>query len=103
MVLEHTPAHNAPVPEEFAVSVKQILENFYNFPYLNNHPLAKALQNARLRPSETDGQRLRRVFMSVIEEQKPGSEAAQKTLQARYYNLINLRYIESSTMQFVAH
>ncbi len=91
------------VPEEFTLYVKQVLENFYDFPLLNSHPLAKAIQVPRTRPAESDGQRLRRIFLGAIEELKPGTEAAQKTLQARYYNLINLRYIESGTMQYVAH
>lgn len=91
------------VPEEFTLQVKQVLEHFYDFPLLNNHLLARTIQVVRLRPSETDGQRLRRVFLAAIDELKPGSEAAQKTVEARYYNLINLRYIESETMQQVAH
>ena len=91
------------VPEEFTLQVKQVLEHFYDFPMLNNHALARTIQVERLRPAETDGQRLRRVFLAAIEELKPVSEAAQKTVEARYFNLINLRYIESETMQQVAH
>jgi len=91
-----------PLPSEFYLQVKQVLENFYDFPYLNAHALARALQVPRIRPSETDGQRLRRVFLAVMDELKPADTAAQKTLQVRYHNLINLRYIESDTMQQVA-
>ena len=97
------PNPESDVPEEFTLYVKQVLENFYDFPLLNNHLLAKAIKAPRTRPTETDGQRLRRIFISAIEELKPGTEAAPKALQARFYNLINLHYIESSTMQFVAH
>jgi CheY-like chemotaxis protein len=91
------------VPDEFSLQVKQVLEHFYDFPMLNNHALARTIQAGRLRPAETDGQRLRRGFLAAIEELKPVSEAAQKTVEARYFNLINLRYIESETMQQVAH
>lgn len=90
------------LPTEFYLQVKQVLENFYDFPYLNHHPLAKALPLPRSRATETDGQRLRRVFLAAIDELKPGSSAPQKTLQARYHSLINLRYVESDTMQQVA-
>jgi CheY-like chemotaxis protein len=91
------------VPLAFYLQVKQVLENFYDFPYLNQHPLGKAILAPRVRPAETDGQRLRRVFLAGLEELRPGNEAARKSLQARYYNLINVRYVESGTIQHVAH
>lgn len=103
MYPESQPAPAASFSNEFYLQIKQVLENFYDFPYLNNHPLAKTIRVARSRASESDGQRLRRVFLMALEELKPGGEAAQKTLQARYYSLINLRYIESGTMQHVAN
>lgn len=90
------------LPEDFLYAVKQILERFYDFPFLNVHSLAKSIQTPRMRPSETDGQRLRRIVLAALEELKPASEAEQKSLQSRYYNLLNLRYVESNTMQQVA-
>ncbi|HEY9075392.1 MAG TPA: response regulator [Anaerolineaceae bacterium] len=93
---------NVNLPEDFLFAIKQILERFYDFPFLNAHPLAKNIRFPRVRPSETDGQRLRRIILAVLEELKPASEAEQKSLQSRYYSLLNLRYVESNTMQQVA-
>ena len=92
-----------PAYSEFHLQVKQILENFYNFPYLNTHPMAQNCRAPRLKPSESDGQRLRRVFLAAIEELRPSGSGSQKTLLARYHSLITQRYIEAATMQQVAH
>ena len=77
-MLKETPSSaDTNLPEEFQTQVKQVLERFYDFPYLSNHPLAKAIQLERVRPSETDGQRLRRIFLAAIEDIKPVEEAVQ--------------------------
>ena len=91
-----------PYPEAFYQLVKQVLENFYDFPYLNRHPLAKSVQLPRLRPSEMDGQRLRRIFSTAIESLKPGSEVEERSIFGRYYRLLQQHYVDSNTMQEVA-
>lgn len=103
MVHEESSSAEKRYSEEFYLQVKQVLENFYDFPYLNTHQLAHAIMVARLKPSETDGQRLRRVFQMVMGEMRPHDENESKTVLGRHYNLLNLRYIEAATMQFVAH
>jgi CheY-like chemotaxis protein len=91
-----------PYPEAFYLYIKQILENLYDFPYLNRHPLAKSIQVERARLSETEGQRLRRVIMAAIEDLKPPDESAARSNRGRFHRLLSLRYAESSTMQDVA-
>jgi CheY-like chemotaxis protein/AraC-like DNA-binding protein len=99
--MENSP-DNRPYPDTFYLNVKQILENLYDFPYLNRHPLARSILAARTRPSETDGQRLRRVVMAAIEELRPADESSARTNRGRFHRLLSLRYAESSTMQEVA-
>jgi CheY-like chemotaxis protein len=91
-----------PYPGEFYIQVKQVLENFYDFPLLNRHPLAGAIQVAKIRPSETDGQRLRRIFLTAVDELRPADPSAARSIQGRYHRLLELRYLESNSMQEVA-
>ena len=92
--------HSQP-PKEFVEQVKQALERLYDFGYLQTHPLAKPLATSKRRPSETEGNHLRRELMTAIEALNPEPGSSVQTREARLYNLLQLHYVEGLTVQEV--
>lgn len=89
--------------ETFVEQVKEVLEHLYDFPYLQSHQLAVSLGDVDSQPGETDGQRLRRKLIEVIESFNPGEEFFFRSPQARLYNLLHLHYVEGLTIQEASH
>jgi CheY-like chemotaxis protein len=83
--------------EEFLEQVKQALEQLYDFPYLQRHPLAERLTD------NGGSQELRRAIIDAIEVLNPGAEVFFRSPQARLYNLLHLHYVEAMTIQESAH
>lgn len=79
------------VPEAFLADVKEVLENLYDFAFLNRHPLAVTSPGGR--NNEAAGHRLRRELIEAIEALKPSAAAG-----GRAYNLLNLHYIGGMTL-----
>jgi CheY-like chemotaxis protein len=92
---------NSDLPEDFLEQVKQALEQLYDFPYLQRHPLAELL--ATQSGSTGGGQGLRRAIIDAIEALNPGAEVFFRSAQARLYNLLHLHYVEAMTIQESAH
>jgi CheY-like chemotaxis protein len=84
-------------PDTFVESVKAALENLYDFPSLNRHPLASATFH------EPGGYRLRRELISAIESLNPGAKVALNSSAARVYNLLKMHFVGSMTLQEVAN
>ena len=99
---QNRPAPDGP-PSEFVEQVKETLEHLYDFPYLQNHPLAQAGRLFSDEPGETDGQRLRHALVAAIETLNPGPGAPFHAVHARLYNLLLLHYVEGLTIQEAAH
>ena len=91
------------LPAAFVEQVKQALEHLYDFPYLQNHPLAAEGGPTADRPGETAGQRLRRELIAAIETLNPGPGVPFRAPHARLYNLLHLHYVEGMTIQEAAH
>ncbi len=88
--------------DDYVEQIKQILENLYDFPYLQRHPLAQHCATDTRQGSETTGQILRRELLSAIETLNPGSDIPFRAPQARLYNCIYLHFIEGLTIREVA-
>lgn len=82
--------------------MKQALEHLYDFPYLQQHPLAQESDPTMERSGETAGQRLRRELVAAIEALSPGPGVSFRALHARLYNLLHLHYVEGMTVQEAA-
>jgi len=80
------------VPETFLADVKDVLENLYDFTFLNRHLLAATSPIGQ--PREAAGHRLRRELVEAIETLNPKSGGAG----GRVYDLLNLHYVAGMTV-----
>jgi len=87
---------NQHIPEAFIEDVKLVLENLYDFPYLQRHSLAQTAP--RNNSNDNAGQSLRREVILAIEVHNPG-DVAFHSPHARLYNLLHLHYVEGMTIQ----
>ncbi len=76
------------LPDEFLNDVKSALENLYDFPALNRHPLAAGSPAGGA--AEAAGHRLRRELIEAIESLR---QQANTTPGGRIYPLLNLHYV----------
>jgi len=88
--------------ETFIKQVKEALENLYDFPYLQRHPLAAAGEATTGHSVDAAARSLRRDLIAAIEALSPGAEVSAHTPQARIYNLLVLHYVEGRTVQEAA-
>ncbi|MEQ8673668.1 MAG: response regulator [Aggregatilineales bacterium] len=88
------------IDEQFLDQVKQALENLYDLPYLQRHPLAESLPAIA---GELPGQRLRSELKAAIETLNPGKNVAVRSGAARLYHLMHLHYIGGMTLQETAY
>jgi CheY-like chemotaxis protein len=93
----------AALPEAFVEQVKEALENLYDFPSLQRHPLAQALTGEPRSVVENGGSRLRRELIAAIETLNPGAGISFRAPNARVYNMLHLRYVQGMTIQEAAH
>lgn len=89
--------------ETFIKQIKEVLENLYDFPYLQRHPLAAAGETIAGHSVDAAARSLRRDLITAIEALSPGAEVSAQTPQARIYNLLVLHYVEGRTVQEAAH
>ncbi|MCJ7737405.1 MAG: response regulator [Anaerolineae bacterium] len=91
------------LPQAFVSQVKDALEHLYDLNYLQNHPLARREGSGRSDSTELAGQRLRRDLVGAMEALAPGVSAPMNTPDARSYDILLLRYMETMTVQETAH
>jgi len=96
-------ADDGTIPESFIEQVKEVLENLYDLPYLQKHPLSTELFGGPLTGSDTPAQSLRREVMASIELLNPGPGVSFRAPNARLYMLLNLRYIEGLNVSETAN
>ncbi len=88
--------------DAFVQQVRDVLDHLYDYPYLQTHPLTEALLAAdRLGPRERM-RSLRALILQAIEELNPGPDVPFRSLRARVYSVLNLRYVEGFTVEGVA-
>ena len=87
------------VEDNFIEQVKQALEDLYDFPALQRHPLAQGLS----KEGEPAAHQLRREIIAAIESLNPGRAIAARSGPARLYNLMHLHYVGGMTLQETAN
>jgi len=87
------------VEDSFIEQVKQALEDLYDFPALQRHPLAQGLS----KDGEPAAHQLRREIIAAIESLNPGRDIAARSGPARLYNLMHLHYVGGMTLQETAN
>lgn len=88
--------------EAFVSQVEDVLAHLYDYPYLQTHPLADRLCR-EAGPSPRERMRLlRTTVLEAIAEMDPGPSVHPRSIQARVYNVLNLRYVAGMTVEAVA-
>lgn len=86
--------------ETFEQQVRDCLLNFYDYAFLQNHPLLAALF-----PNDTSlgrVQQFRQLITDITEELRPEPGIDFHAKAARVYNILLLRYIDAQPVQVVA-
>ncbi len=86
--------------DDFLDQVKDALENLYDFPALQRHPLAAPHTT---NSSEPVGYALRRELIDAIESLNPGKSVSARSGPARVYNLVHMHYVGAMTLQETAN
>jgi CheY-like chemotaxis protein len=89
-------------PETFIEHVKEALENLYDLPYLQRHPLMQRTPQLSARSGEAASQWLRRRLINAVEALGPKTGSSLRSPKARLGNLLRMHYIEGMTIQEVA-
>lgn len=84
---------STPHPPVFAKLVQDALNRLYDSPYLQCHPLTQLLVDAKGNRVESS-QELRRLLLQTLRARRPQPGTPAQALDWRYYQLLELRYIE---------
>jgi CheY-like chemotaxis protein len=90
-------------PNQFIEQVKEVLENLYDLPFLQRHPLIKKISPSLASSDESAGQLLRRKLINTIETLNPHVGISLNSPKTRIGNLLRIYYIEGMTIQEVAN
>jgi CheY-like chemotaxis protein len=90
-------------PDPFIEQIKEVLENLYDLPFLQRHPLIKKVTSSLTTSDESAGQLLRRKLINAIETLTPGGSIPANSPKTRIGNLLRIYYIEGMTIQEVAN
>jgi CheY-like chemotaxis protein len=80
--------------DEFIRLVKDALAHLYDYPYLQDHPLALQYWPRDESEGPSRAQRLHRLLLESIEELYPPDTPFSGAPHARYYSLLVYRYVE---------
>ncbi len=87
---------------EFEQQLKDCLTHYYDFPFLQRHPLVQALTSG----ASGEGlrvQHFREQIEAAIESLNPGADCDPASKQARLYQILYLRYVKQLQVQHVLH
>jgi CheY-like chemotaxis protein len=96
---QQTQTDQANPPEDFVERVKEILEHLYDFAHLQRHPLWENADDI----NGLQAQQVREEVLTAIEGLSPGPDVPFRSPNARLYNLLHLRYVETLSVQQTAH
>ena len=88
--------------DELLDQIRDVLAHLYDYPYLQTHPLAGALDRSSAASPREAARLLRTQVLECIEELNPGMDVPLRSPAARSYNVLNLHYVEGLTVQEVA-
>ncbi|MCL5995847.1 MAG: response regulator [Chloroflexi bacterium] len=80
-----------------------VLEQLYDFAFLQTHPLARQRPSGEQRPGEMAGHQLRRELIDAIEALNPGRNIPFLSPRARLYHLLHMHYVDGLTVQKAAN
>lgn len=88
--------------EAFVEQIKQVLEHLYDFPFLQQHALARRYDGKSDVSAKGAGRQLRYELINAIESLKPQTEGNFRAPDARLYNILHLIYVENLGVQEAA-
>ncbi len=95
-------AHLATPSSELVRLTRNALSHLYDPAYLENHPLAIALDATARLDRVTRAQRLRRLLLDCIESLRPQPHDGGVPEVARAYAILTYRYVDGMTMEDIA-
>jgi CheY-like chemotaxis protein len=88
--------------DDFAQWVHDALNQLYDSPYLQTHPLAQMLAEPGMGPVQRD-QHLRRTLINAIHSLRPEAGVSAQSPRWRAYQILEMRYIEGLSPAEVMH
>ncbi len=95
------PDASIPSPE-FVRLVRSALVHFYDYAYLQNHPLGLMLDVHGKLDRMTKAQQVRRVLLECIETLRPDVQNHKRADAARAHAILTYRYVDGLSMQEIA-
>jgi CheY-like chemotaxis protein len=89
--------------DEFHQQVRDALHHLYDYPYLENHPLALRYWPQEGREGPGRAHRLSRLLLESIEDLNPPGQVTADTSQVRFYSLLAFRFIEERPLADIMH
>ncbi len=90
------------VQGSFERQMRDALAHFYDFSYLQRHPLAAMLLPPEAALAPAHGQELRRVLLDAIDALNPGSSVPRRAPERRAYAILFGLYVEGRSQSEVA-
>ena len=93
------------IPDEFKKYVIDALDNLYDIPHLQTHPLNSYLQQILISSQDKTqiGNPLRKRILAYLETLSPRETINFHSPQLRLYNVLYLRFVEGLTVQQTAN
>ena len=88
-----------PNQDKFIQHVRDVLNHLYDYPYLENHPLARQYWPEHDLTSPNRAQRLHRLLLETIEALHPPTAPTKDTSRVRGYHLLVYRYVEEQSVE----
>ncbi|MHB0857649.1 MAG: response regulator [Anaerolineae bacterium] len=88
--------------EAFVQQVQDALSHLYDYAYLQNHPLRECLAGGGVITDRERMRLLRTTLLQAIEDLNPGATVPFRSASGRAYHVLNLHYVEGSTIEQVA-
>ena len=85
--------------DEFIQQIRDVLNHLYDYPYLENHPLARQYWPEHDPTSPNRAQRLHRLLLETIETLHPPTAPTKDTSRVRGYHLLVYRYVEEQPVE----
>ncbi|HOT91962.1 MAG TPA: response regulator [Anaerolineae bacterium] len=84
--------------DTFCQQIRDALHHLYDYPYLQNHPLALRYWPEKRHGGAIRAQRLSRWLLEGIEALNPPGETVTDASRVRYYNLLVSRFVEEHSL-----
>ncbi len=90
-----------PLPEGLETEIAEVLRHFYDYPYLQRHPLRAHLPHLLGGGSAVAVQRLRTLLLQTLETLKPSTDLPCESQAYRPYQVVYSRYVLGNTLEEV--